>query len=177
VPNIVRVYSWYGVDDDQVARIAGPTPTVQPLAPALLYQLTFPDSAVGDMDFALGQYAFGPQPQLVPPIVTTTDGSPTVLAGIPMGQNELVMLQADIVGRQDSGAQTLIARMLAGFKRGMAATTQVGATSMPFLVRDNANWNAAFAIDADNTTVNIVVTGDVGETVHWNAGLLLTNVT
>lgn len=98
-------------------------------------------------------------------VIDTTNSSATQILEEVTVTDSVYHVNAVITGIKDDGSKTASIEIKGTFKNDGGTLTQVGLTTYAHRVRENANYNADFAINATSILVN--VTGDSGDNVNW----------
>jgi len=97
--------------------------------------------------------------------VQTTDPTATVIQTYRPSDGSVVLIEADIVGLQDTGALGAGYKIVGTFRRSGGTTAQVGVTTVLVTHEDDAAWTVDFNVSSPD--VRVRVTGKAGQTINW----------
>ena len=113
---------------------------------------------------------------------TTTDSNPTEMflnssyTRITMVNNSTMMFEADVIGRDSTGAKHTAIRLQGVIDRTANSTILVGAVNQTIIADTGEAWVATATADNVNDTLVITVTGD-SSTIRWTAFVKTTRIT
>jgi hypothetical protein len=113
---------------------------------------------------------------------TTTDATPTELflnssgTRITMVNNSTMMFEADVVGRDSTGAKHTAIRLQGVIDRTANSTVLVGYVNQTIIADTGESWVATATADNVTDTLVITVTGD-SSTIRWTAFVKTTRIT
>lgn len=137
--------------------------------------------AIGDIEAFVQGSGGVSQPQIIESVttVTTTDGTLTTLATVPVPASTSLYIDAKIVALRTGGSagtalDSAAYRVAGCYKLVSSTATEVGETSI-FSAEDQAAWSVTFTPSSGD--VLIQVTGAANNTVNWKCSYRLLSVT
>ncbi len=112
-----------------------------------------------------------------PATVTTTDATVTDLATVAVDEDEMVMVEASVVGRKSDGSAFYAGKISQSFYRNTAGdVTSLGGASISDEVNDSSWGGIDLAADTVNQTVDLTCEGLGATTIKWVATLKVTRL-
>lgn len=102
---------------------------------------------------------------------TTTDGTTVNALTIPVPEDNTIQVNARIVARKSDGSKRAMWNLSAMFYRnaGGVVTLEGEVLSSDTRVSSGCGYTAVLYADTTNNQIQVQVTGEAGETVHWLA--------
>jgi len=103
--------------------------------------------------------------------VTTTDATLTTVTSIPVYRGETAIALTLVIGSRSTGAESITAAMIAGYRRGTTGNVAETAAETIFSSLEDSSGTPAIssAVDTTNNFGLIQVTGEGSKTFNWAA--------
>lgn len=99
---------------------------------------------------------------------STTNNTATVLAAIPVGEDELVIVRAFGGALRDTGAEALWTDAVLGFRRdGSGNVTAVGSVNTRTANDSSGTPTITLVANTTDQTVDVTVTGETSKNFEW----------
>jgi hypothetical protein len=99
----------------------------------------------------------------------TTNAAVTVLASIPVAENEAVRGTVEIDAIQANAVNGAYFRMRGQCRRRPGANIEVIGVISDTPIRSDASWTATLGINTTTQSIEVRVTGKTGQTIWWYA--------